>query len=99
MLAANDHREIGRRLDLFHFQEEAAGMVFWHPRGYRTLSALEALIRRHAEAGRPAEGRPPQLMRQPVWEASRALPHFRENMFLMADDALAVKPVSCPGHL
>ena len=61
MLAADDHREIGRRLDLFHFQEEAAGMVFWHPRGYRTLRALEALIRRHAEADGFAEVRTPQV--------------------------------------
>jgi threonyl-tRNA synthetase len=99
MLAANDHREIGRRLDLFHFQEEAAGMVFWHPRGYRTLSALEALIRRHADADGFAEVRTPQLLRQPIWEASGHWQHFRENMFVMADDALAVKPVSCPGHL
>lgn len=99
MLAANDHREIGRRLDLFHFQEEAAGMVFWHPRGYRTLAALEALIRRHAEADGFAEVRTPQLLRQPIWEASGHWQHFRENMFVMADDALAVKPVSCPGHL
>ncbi len=99
MLAANDHREIGRRLDLFHFQEEAAGMVFWHPRGYRTLCALEALIRRHADADGFAEVRTPQLLRQPIWEASGHWQHFRENMFLMADDALAVKPVSCPGHL
>jgi len=99
MLAANDHREIGRRLDLFHFQEEAAGMVFWHPRGYRTLCALEALIRRHADADGFAEVRTPQLLRQPIWEASGHWQHFRENMFLIADDALAVKPVSCPGHL
>lgn len=99
MLAANDHREIGRRLDLFHFQEEAAGMVFWHPRGFRTLSALEALIRRHSVADGFAEVRTPQLLRQPIWEASGHWQHFKENMFLMADDALAVKPVSCPGHL
>jgi threonyl-tRNA synthetase len=99
MLAANDHREIGRRLDLFHFQEEAAGMVFWHPRGYRTLSALEGLIRRHAAADGFAEVRTPQLLRQPIWEASGHWQHFKQNMFLMADDALAVKPVSCPGHL
>jgi threonyl-tRNA synthetase len=99
MLAANDHREIGRRLDLFHFQEEAAGMVFWHPRGYRTLRALEALIRRHAEADGFAEVRTPQLLRKPIWEASGHWQHFRENMFVLSDDALAVKPVSCPGHL
>jgi threonyl-tRNA synthetase len=99
MLAADDHREIGRHLDLFHFQEEAAGMVFWHPRGYRTLLALEALIRRHAEQDGFAEVRTPQLLRQPIWEASGHWQHFRAGMFVLADEALAVKPVSCPGHL
>jgi threonyl-tRNA synthetase len=99
MLAADDHREIGRRLDLFHFQDEAAGMVFWHPRGYRTLRALEALIRRHAEADGFSEVRTPQLLRRPIWEASGHYQHFRAGMFLLADDELALKPVSCPGHL
>ncbi len=74
-------------------------MVFWHPRGYRTLRALEELIRRHAEADGFAEVRTPQLLRQPIWEASGHWQHFRENMFVLADDALAAKPVSCPGHL
>ena len=99
MLADDDHREIGRRMDLFHFQEEAAGMVFWHPRGYRTLRALEALVRRHAEQDGFAEVRTPQLMRQPIWEASGHWQHFRSAMFCLEDDSLAVKPVSCPGHL
>jgi len=99
MLAANDHREIGRRLDLFHFQEEAAGMVFWHPRGYRTFRALEALIRRHAEQDGFAEVRTPQLLRQPIWEASGHWQHFRQNMFVLDEEELAAKPVSCPGHL
>lgn len=99
MLAVDDHREIGRRLDLFHFQEEAAGMVFWHPRGYRTLRALEALIRRHAEADGFDEVRTPQLLRRPIWEASGHWQHFRQNMFVLDGDELAVKPVSCPGHL
>ncbi|HEY6079484.1 MAG TPA: threonine--tRNA ligase [Polyangiaceae bacterium] len=99
MLAEDDHREIARRLDLLHFQEEAAGMVFWHPRGYRMLRALEELIRRHAEADGFAEVRTPQLLRQPIWEASGHLRHFRDGMFLLEDEALALKPVSCPGHL
>jgi len=73
-------------------------MVFWHPRGFRTLRALEELIRRHAQADGFAEVRTPQLLRQPIWEASGHWQHFRENMFV-ANDALAVKPVSCPGHL
>lgn len=99
MLAADDHREMGRRLDLFHFQDEAAGMVFWHPRGYRMLRALEALIRRHAEADGFAEVRTPQLLRRPIWEASGHFEHFRSGMFELADDEVALKPVSCPGHL
>lgn len=99
MLADDDHREIGRRMDLFHFQEEAAGMVFWHPRGYRSLRALEALVRRHAEADGFAEVRTPQLLRQPIWEASGHWQHFRSGMFCLEDESLAVKPVSCPGHL
>jgi threonyl-tRNA synthetase len=99
MLASDDHREIGRRLGLFHFQEEAAGMVFWHPRGYRTLRALEQLIRRHAEADGFAEVRTPQLLRQPLWEASGHWQHFRAGMFVLGEDAIALKPVSCPGHL
>ncbi len=99
MLASDDHREIGRHLDLFHFQEEAAGMVFWHPRGCRTLRALEELIRRHAEADGFAEVRTPQLLREPVWQASGHWQHFRSGMFTLADEAFALKPVSCPGHL
>jgi threonyl-tRNA synthetase len=86
-------------MDLFHFQEEAAGMVFWHPRGYRTLRALEALVRRHAEADGFAEVRTPQLLRQPIWQASGHWQHFRSGMFCLEDESLAVKPVSCPGHL
>lgn len=74
-------------------------MVFWHPRGYRTLRALEALVRRHAEQDGFAEVRTPQLLRQPVWEASGHWQHFRSGMFCLEDDGLAVKPVSCPGHL
>ena len=74
-------------------------MVFWHPRGYRTLSALEALIRRHAAADGFAEVRTPQLLRQPIWEASGHCQHFRDSMFVLDDAAFAIKPVSCPGHL
>lgn len=74
-------------------------MVFFHPRGFRTLRALEGVIRRHAERDGFAEVRTPQLLRQPIWEASGHWQHFRQNMFVMADEEVAVKPVSCPGHL
>jgi threonyl-tRNA synthetase len=99
MLAENDHRDLGRRLDLFHFQEEAAGMVFWHPRGNRMRRALEALIQRHAERDGFEEVRTPQLMRAPTWQASGHWQHFREGMFLVEAESSALKPVSCPGHL
>ncbi len=74
-------------------------MVFWHPRGYRALRELEQLVRRHAEADGFAEVRTPQLLRQPIWEASGHWRHFLAGMFCLADDAVAIKPVSCPGHL
>jgi threonyl-tRNA synthetase len=99
MLAEDDHREIGRKLDLFHFQEEAPGMAFWHPRGFAALSALSALIRRHAERDGFAEVKTPELLRLPVWEASGHLQHFRQGMFVVEEGDAAFKPVSCPGHL
>ena len=74
-------------------------MVFFHPRGFRTLRALEGVIRRHAELDGFAEVRTPQLLRQPIWEASGHWQHFRQNMFVVGDDGVAIKPVSCPGHL
>lgn len=99
MLAEDDHREIGRKLDLFHFQEEAPGMVFWHPRGFAALSALSALIRRHAERDGFAEVKTPELLRLPIWEASGHWQHFRQGMFVVDEGDAAWKPVSCPGHL
>jgi len=99
MLAEDDHREIGRKLDLFHFQEEAPGMAFWHPRGFAALSALSALIRRHAERDGFAEVKTPELLRLPVWEASGHWQHFRNGMFVVDEGDAAWKPVSCPGHL
>ena len=66
----SDHRELAQQLDLLHFQEEAPGMVFWHPRGYVLYRALEDAARQHIRAQGYRELRTPQLMRRPVWEAS-----------------------------
>ena len=99
MLDIDDHREIGRRLDLFHFQEEAGGMVFWHPRGLAAYRALEGVIRRHAERDGFEEVKTPELLRLPIWEASGHLRHFEGGMFLVEQEQAALKPVSCPGHL
>jgi threonyl-tRNA synthetase len=98
----DDHRAIGKRLDLFHFQEEAPGMVFWHPRGLAIYRELEEASRRHVRRDGYKEVRGPQVLRQPIWEQSGHWKHFRENMFVLEEDEgrfAALKPVSCPGHL
>jgi threonyl-tRNA synthetase len=97
----SDHRELAQQLDLLHFQDEAPGMVFWHPRGYALYRALEEAARQHVRAQGYRELRTPQLLRRPAWEASGHWSHFYEGMFRVQDQACeaAVKPVSCPGHI
>jgi threonyl-tRNA synthetase len=101
MLDEHDHRNIGRRLDLFHLQEEAPGMVFWHPRGYQVFRLVEEAVRRQMAAQGFREVRTPQILRQSIWETSGHWQHFAADMFVFADEdrAAAAKPVSCPGHL
>lgn len=96
-----DHRELAQQLDLLHFQEEAPGMVFWHPRGFALYRVLEEAVRRQARSQGYAEVRTPQILRRPVWEASGHWTHFNQGMFHVSDQACeaAVKPVSCPGHI
>src|SRR5262245_23676064 len=99
-----DHRKLGREMDLFHFQEEAPGSVFWHPKGWTLFQALENYIRRRqAEAGFQ-EVNAPQLMDSSLWVASGHMATFRENMFLTEkrpdeDRVFVVKPMNCPGHI
>jgi threonyl-tRNA synthetase len=94
-----DHRHIAQRLGLFHMQEEAPGMAFWHPRGWTLFRLIEGAVRRHMEREGFLEVRSPQVLRQAVWEASGHWEHFRENMFVLDDDRVAaLKPVSCPAH-
>lgn len=97
----NDHRELGRRLDLFCFREEAPGMVFWLPRGLVLYRLLEDAVRQQSRAHGYEEVRTPQIMRRPVWEASGHWQHFFQGMFRVDDQSCeaAVKPVSCPGHI
>lgn len=101
MLDDNDHRRIGQRLDLFHFQDEAPGMVFFHPNGHALYRLLEEAVRVQCARQGYAEVRTPQLMRRPVWEASGHWKHFHDGMFRVDDQACeaAIKPVSCPGHI
>ena len=99
MLHDDDHRALGHRLGLFHFQEEAAGSVFWHPRGLQLLRALEDHLRRIVLRQGYREVRSPQVLAQPVWERSGHWSVFREGMLVVEGEARALKPVSCPGHM
>lgn len=100
MLEASDHRNLGQKLDLFHLQEEAPGMVFWHPRGYAMYRALEAAIRAWTLEAGFEEVRTPELMRSAIWEQSGHWENFRQHMFAFSDEgkSAAMKPVNCPGH-
>jgi threonyl-tRNA synthetase len=99
MLEPNDHRHIAQRLGLFHMQEEAPGMAFWHPRGSTLYRVMEGAIRRHMEGEGFAEVRTPQILRQAIWEASGHWEHFQEHMFVLEEErTAALKPVSCPAH-
>ncbi len=101
MLNDDDHRKLGQRLGLFHFQEEAPGMAFFHPRGLLLYRLLEEASRSATRAAGYQEVRTPQLLRQAIWEASGHWQHFSENMFRVLDQSCpaALKPVSCPGHV
>src|SRR5215472_1328975 len=99
-----DHRRLGREMDLFHFQEEAPGSVFWHPKGWTLFQELERYIRRRQGAAGYQEVNAPQLMDSSLWVASGHMATFRENMFLTQpreDDerVFVVKPMNCPGHI
>ena len=97
-----DHRSLGARLDLYHIQEDAPGMVFWHPRGFAVYRVLEDHIRGRMRRLGFAEVRTPQLLPQALWERSGHWDKFHDAMFVLGDEAgaaLALKPMSCPGHV
>ena len=101
-----DHRRLGREMDLFHFQEEGPGTVFWHPNGWTMFQELVAYMRRRL-AGTYDEVNAPQLLDKELWETSGHWGWFRENMFAATsagDDTedervYAIKPMNCPGHI
>jgi threonyl-tRNA synthetase len=98
-----DHRRIGKEMDLFHLQEEAAGSVFWHPKGWKLYRTCEDYMRRRLDRSGYQEVRTPQLLDRSFWERSGHWDNFRKHMFIaeVADEdrVLAVKPMSCPGHV
>ena len=101
-----DHRKLGRELDLFHFQEEGPGVVFWHPKGWTIFQALIAYMRRRL-TGDYSEVNAPQILDKLLWETSGHWDWYRENMFAAqsaGDEAedkrwFALKPMNCPGHV
>ncbi len=101
MLDREDHRHIAHRMELLHLQDEAPGMVFWHPRGFELYRQLEEAARRRMRADGYQEVRSPQLLRHAIWRASGHLDHFADNMFVVDEEGreAALKPVSCPGHV
>jgi len=96
-----DHRKLGKEMGLFHFQEEAAGMPFWHPNGWTIYQQIEAYIRRKQEKYGYQEIKTPQLVDRRLWEASGHWEKFREHMYTTEADgrALAFKPMNCPCHV
>ena len=97
-----DHRKLGRQMDLFHFQDEAVGAVFWHPKGWTLFQTLIEFLRRRQNAAGYREINTPELMDLKLWEASGHWEAFGENMFtsrIEDDRVLAVKPMNCPGHV
>jgi threonyl-tRNA synthetase len=101
-----DHRKLGRELDLFHFQEEGPGVVFWHAKGWTIFQALIAYMRRRL-TGDYSEVNAPQILDKSLWETSGHWDWYRENMFAAqsaGDEAedkrwFALKPMNCPGHV
>jgi threonyl-tRNA synthetase len=99
-----DHRKLGREMNLFHFQEEAPGSVFWHPKGWTLFQALQQYIRRRQTEAGYVEVNSPELMDSSLWVASGHMEKFREMMFLTEsreDDErnFVIKPMNCPGHV
>ena len=97
-----DHRKIGRAMDLFHLQEEAKGMIFWHPKGWTLFRTVQDYIRRRLDAGGYQEVKTPQIMDRGLWDRSGHWEKFGANMFVCETtegEELAVKPMNCPGHI
>ncbi|MCL1619390.1 threonine--tRNA ligase [Ralstonia pseudosolanacearum] len=96
-----DHRKLGKLLDLFHLQEEAPGMVFWHPKGWQIWQAVEQYMRGRLAGAGYSEVRTPQVMDRGLWERSGHWENYKENMFVTESEKreYAIKPMNCPGHV
>ncbi len=96
-----DHRRLGREMGLFHFQEAAAGSVFWHPKGWTLYRTIVSYMRNRLQAAGYIEVNTPQLIDRSLWEASGHWDKFRDHMFTAEAEerVLVIKPMNCPGHV
>ena len=97
-----DHRRLGREMDLFHFQEEAPGAVFWHPKGWTLFQALIGYMRRRQQAWGYVEVNSPDMLDRSLWERSGHWEKFGENMYIAEtpdERVYCCKPMNCPGHV
>lgn len=96
-----DHRRLGKELDLFHFQEEAPGLVFWHARGWALWQQVEQYMRKVYQDNGYMEVKAPQLLDRTLWEKSGHWSKYKENMFTTESENryYALKPMNCPGHI
>ncbi len=96
-----DHRRLGTQLDLFHMQEEAPGLIFWHPKGWVLWQAVEQYMRRVYSDNGYREVRGPQILDRSLWEKTGHWENFKDNMFTTSSENrdYAIKPMNCPGHI
>src|SRR3989440_8759910 len=96
-----DHRRLGTQLDLFHMQEEAPGLVFWHPKGWALWQQVEQYMRRVYRDNGYQEVRGPQILDRTIWEKTGHWENFKDNMFTTSSEnrEYAIKPMNCPGHI
>ncbi|MEY5051207.1 MAG: hypothetical protein RLZZ619_1137, partial [Pseudomonadota bacterium] len=96
-----DHRKLGKQLDLFHFQEEAPGLIFWHPKGWTIWQQVEQYMRRVYQDNGYQEVKAPQILDRALWEKSGHWENYKDNMFTTESEnrAYALKPMNCPGHV
>ena len=96
-----DHRKLGKQLDLFHMQDEAPGMIFWHPKGWIIWQQVEQYMRRVYQDNGYQEIRCPQILARSLWERSGHWENYKENMFTTESEKhdYAIKPMNCPGHI
>ena len=96
-----DHRKLGKQLDLFHFQEEGPGLIFWHPKGWAIWQQVEQYMRRVYQDNGYQEVKAPQILDRSLWEKTGHWENYRDNMFTTESEnrSYALKPMNCPGHI